>query len=62
MFGYVLYDIVHYMMHHYKMKSDYFKDMKAYHILHHYREPTKGYGITSKLWDCILDTKLNQAE
>ncbi|KAI9499351.1 hypothetical protein BDB00DRAFT_796457 [Zychaea mexicana] len=57
-FGYVLYDCVHYYLHHAKVFEFHFKEMKKYHMAHHYKNFDLGYGITSKVWDYIFGTVL----
>ena len=54
--GYLIYDMLHYAMHHYNFKSGIMKKVKQHHMVHHYDEPTKGYGVSSSLWDIILST------
>ncbi|KAF8945492.1 fatty acid alpha-hydroxylase, partial [Haplosporangium gracile] len=51
LFGYVLYDMTHYYLHHAKVFKIHFKEMKTYHLAHHYKNFEGGYGITSKIWD-----------
>ena len=52
--GYLVYDMMHYAMHHYNFKSTLMKKVKQHHMLHHYSDPTRGYGVSSKLWDAIF--------
>lgn len=52
--GYLIYDMLHYAMHHYNFKSGIMKRIKQHHMLHHYQDPDKGYGVSSSLWDIIL--------
>jgi sterol desaturase/sphingolipid hydroxylase (fatty acid hydroxylase superfamily) len=54
--GYLCYDMLHYAMHHYNFKSGIMKRIKQHHMLHHYQDPDKGYGVSSSLWDIILRT------
>ncbi|KAG5487705.1 hypothetical protein LSCM1_08069 [Leishmania martiniquensis] len=54
--GYVLYDQVHYHLHHRDPTNLYWKDLKKYHHAHHYVDDTRGYGITSKFWDIVFGT------
>jgi len=57
LFGYVIYDTMHYMLHHHRdFKIAYFRKMKRYHIHHHFRDTQNGFGITSKLWDSLFST------
>lgn len=54
--GYVGYDMTHYAIHHANFKTSFWKRIKQHHMLHHYDDPTKGYGVSSVLWDKILDS------
>jgi 4-hydroxysphinganine ceramide fatty acyl 2-hydroxylase len=52
--GYLVYDITHYAIHHFNFKSGLWKKVKRHHMLHHYSDPQKGYGVSSSLWDKIF--------
>ncbi len=52
--GYLTYDMMHYAMHHYNFKSNFWKRIKQHHMLHHYSDSTKGFGVSSSLWDEIF--------
>ena len=52
--GYLIYDMMHYAMHHANFKSGWFKRIKQHHMLHHYDDMSKGYGVSSVLWDKIF--------
>ncbi|KAH9477788.1 Ceramide very long chain fatty acid hydroxylase SCS7 [Psilocybe cubensis] len=54
---YIGYDCMHYALHHKKLPQ-YIKDMKKYHLAHHYKNFELGYGVTSKIWDYIFNTVL----
>lgn len=54
---YIVYDCMHYAMHHSKMPQ-YMKQMKVYHLQHHWKNYELGYGVTSKFWDVIMGTTL----
>lgn len=54
--GYLAYDMTHYAIHHANFKTSFWKRIKQHHMLHHYDDPTKGYGVSSVLWDKILDS------
>ncbi|KAI8976187.1 hypothetical protein BDB01DRAFT_899348 [Pilobolus umbonatus] len=58
MFGYVCYDMTHYYLHHSKVIPFHFREMKKYHLAHHYKDFEVGYGITSKMWDYVFNTVL----
>lgn len=52
--GYLIYDMMHYAIHHHNFKNPLFKKIKQHHILHHYADPSKGYGVSSALWDFVF--------
>ncbi|SEM37921.1 Fatty acid hydroxylase superfamily protein [bacterium A37T11] len=52
--GYLFYDMTHYAIHHANFKSGIWKTIKQHHMLHHYQDPAKGYGVSSALWDKIF--------
>jgi len=52
--GYLIYDMTHYALHHASFKSKFWVKLKKHHMLHHYSDPTKGYGVSSDFWDKIL--------
>ena len=54
--GYLVYDMTHYAIHHANFKTPFWKKIKQHHMLHHYDNPSKGYGVSSALWDKILDS------
>jgi sterol desaturase/sphingolipid hydroxylase (fatty acid hydroxylase superfamily) len=54
--GYLIYDMSHYAFHHLTFQSPLLKKLKQHHMRHHYHEPDKGYGVSSVLWDKILDS------
>ncbi|GHE23564.1 hypothetical protein GCM10017764_05320 [Sphingobacterium griseoflavum] len=54
--GYLIYDECHYAMHHANFKSGLFKKIKDHHMLHHYADPERGFGVSSSLWDAIFNS------
>lgn len=60
--GYLCYDMMHYAMHHYNFKSGIMKRIKQHHMLHHYQDPTKGFGVSSPLWDEVLGSRFSKKE
>ncbi|KAI9144848.1 hypothetical protein BKA69DRAFT_1025109 [Paraphysoderma sedebokerense] len=57
--GYIVYDLMHYFLHHGKPFIDHLREMKTYHLNHHYKNYELGFGITSKFWDKVFGTVLN---
>mmetsp|Transcript_15378 Transcript_15378/g.36498 ORF Transcript_15378/g.36498 Transcript_15378/m.36498 type:complete len:348 (-) Transcript_15378:420-1463(-) len=59
--GYMAYDLTHYYLHHSgKPCLSYFRELKTYHLNHHYKNHHLGYGITSKVWDFVFGTVLHE--
>lgn len=57
--GYIAYDMIHYHIHHSAVNEiAYLREMKRYHMKHHFRNSTMGYGVSSKIWDSVFDTTL----
>ncbi|KAJ3551009.1 hypothetical protein NM688_g4955 [Phlebia brevispora] len=57
---YVLYDCMHYALHHTRLPL-YMKEMKKYHLAHHYKNFDLGFGVTSKMWDYVFNTVVPRA-
>jgi len=62
LFGYILYDLTHYFIHHESPYFEYYKSLKKYHIMHHYINPHLGYGVSNKFWDYVFRTVLKDKE
>jgi sterol desaturase/sphingolipid hydroxylase (fatty acid hydroxylase superfamily) len=58
--GYLTYDMMHYAMHHYNFKSGIMKKVKQHHMLHHYQDPARGFGVSSTLWDEIMRSQFSR--
>ena len=54
--GYLFYDISHYAIHHFNMHSKFWLAIKNHHMLHHYQDEYKGYGVSSPFWDYVFRT------
>ncbi|KAJ1427006.1 hypothetical protein B484DRAFT_450446 [Ochromonadaceae sp. CCMP2298] len=56
--GFTFYDVLHFYLHHGAEKSNFshIRSMRQYHAIHHYKEPHRGYGVTTKFWDRIFGT------
>jgi len=54
--GYLFYDITHYAIHHFNMKSKLFLYIKNHHMRHHYQNADKGFGVSQPTWDYIFRT------
>lgn len=36
----------------------YYKELKKYHLQHHYADFENGFGVTSRFWDRVFGTEL----
>eukprot|EP01065_Artemidia_motanka_P036343 TRINITY_DN44271_c0_g1_i1.p1 TRINITY_DN44271_c0_g1~~TRINITY_DN44271_c0_g1_i1.p1 ORF type:complete len:392 (+),score=-73.15 TRINITY_DN44271_c0_g1_i1:83-1258(+) len=56
-FGYICYDLTHYFLHHRNLPF-YWRQLKKYHLQHHFMDYENGFGVTSRFWDKIFGTQL----
>jgi len=56
-FGYTLYDMTHYFLHHQNLPL-WYKALKKYHLEHHFLDYENGFGVTSRFWDRIFGTEI----
>ncbi|KAF7512628.1 hypothetical protein GJ744_000889 [Endocarpon pusillum] len=56
-FGYICYDLTHYFLHHRNLPS-YYRELKKYHLQHHFADYENGFGVSSRFWDWIFGTQL----
>ncbi|CAG8956463.1 hypothetical protein HYFRA_00003848 [Hymenoscyphus fraxineus] len=56
-FGYVCYDLTHYFLHHRTLPA-YWRELKKYHLQHHFMDYENGFGVTSRFWDSVFGTEL----
>lgn len=54
--GYVIYDCVHYWTHHGQPKTDFARFVKRLHMLHHFRDAERGFGVHAIWWDYVFGT------
>ncbi len=55
-FGYMVYDLIHFASHFANFKNGWFQRVKRSHLLHHYREPNSGFGLSTIFWDRVFGT------
>jgi sterol desaturase/sphingolipid hydroxylase (fatty acid hydroxylase superfamily) len=55
--GYVVYDMLHYSTHHFRVRWGIFQYVRRYHLYHHTQTPDLRFGVTSPLWDVVFGTK-----
>jgi sterol desaturase/sphingolipid hydroxylase (fatty acid hydroxylase superfamily) len=54
--GYVVYDELHYHLHHRMPTTRLGKLMRELHMRHHFQDDTTGFGISAPYWDVIFGT------
>ncbi|RLA53966.1 MAG: fatty acid hydroxylase [Gammaproteobacteria bacterium] len=54
--GYLIYDYIHYAIHHFPMKSPLANYLKICHLRHHFKTPDRCFGVSSPLWDIVFRT------
>jgi dihydroceramide fatty acyl 2-hydroxylase len=54
--GYLSYDMVHYYVHHAEPKTRLGLTLRRLHMLHHFRDPTRGFGVSVPFWDYVFKT------
>ena len=56
-FGYLIYDMMHYSIHHWtNMKIPLMRKIRRHHMAHHFRDTNKGFGVSTPAWDRVFRT------
>jgi len=56
MLGYLIYDMVHYYLHHGEPRTSAGRNLRRLHMLHHFHDAERGFGISAPWWDKIFRT------
>lgn len=56
LFGYVIYDLTHYALHHFSFKGDYFMKLRRHHMAHHFKTHNQRFGVSTWIWDDVFGT------
>jgi dihydroceramide fatty acyl 2-hydroxylase len=54
--GYVIYDMMHYYLHHFRPRGRLGRMLRERHMRHHFQDDTRGFGISAPYWDEIFRT------
>ncbi len=54
--GYLIYDYMHYYLHHAVPRTKLGKSLREQHMRHHFQDHRFGYGVSSPLWDAVFKT------
>jgi sterol desaturase/sphingolipid hydroxylase (fatty acid hydroxylase superfamily) len=58
--GYLLYDMIHYHLHHHRPKTTAGRWLRELHMRHHFQDHERGYGISAPYWDYVFRTALKR--
>jgi dihydroceramide fatty acyl 2-hydroxylase len=58
--GYLIYDMTHFYVHHYKPKTRAGKLVRELHMRHHFQDHTRGFGVSAPFWDYVFRTPLKR--
>jgi sterol desaturase/sphingolipid hydroxylase (fatty acid hydroxylase superfamily) len=59
--GYLVYDMLHYYLHHHRPRSAVGRWLRELHMRHHFQDDHVGYGISAPWWDHVFGTSKQQA-
>lgn len=54
--GYLLYDMVHFMLHHRLPKTRIGRRLRELHMRHHFEDDRHGFGVSAPWWDVVFGT------
>jgi dihydroceramide fatty acyl 2-hydroxylase len=54
--GYLAYDMVHYHVHHREPTTRFGRLLRRVHMLHHFRDHDRGFGVRAPWWDYVFGT------
>ena len=60
LFGYLVYDMTHYHVHHHKPGTRLGKLMRELHMRHHFQDDKRGFGVSAPFWDYVFGTPLRR--
>jgi sterol desaturase/sphingolipid hydroxylase (fatty acid hydroxylase superfamily) len=54
--GYLVYDMTHYYLHHFRPQGWLGRMLRERHMRHHFQDDTRGFGISAPYWDEVFRT------
>jgi len=54
--GYLVYDMTHYYLHHFRPRGRLGRMLRERHMRHHFQDETRGFGISAPYWDEVFRT------
>jgi dihydroceramide fatty acyl 2-hydroxylase len=58
--GYLVYDMLHFALHHRRPKSRLGRLLHELHMRHHFEDENRGFGVSAPWWDVIFATSANR--
>ena len=55
--GYVIYDTLHFALHHARPKSRVGRRLRELHMRHHFEDHERGFGVSAPWWDIVFNTR-----
>ena len=55
--GYVIYDTLHFALHHVRPRSRAGKRLRELHMRHHFEDHERGFGVSAPWWDIVFNTR-----
>ncbi|HLY94236.1 MAG TPA: sterol desaturase family protein [Gaiellaceae bacterium] len=55
-FGYLVYDMTHYALHHHHPRNRLGKWLRELHMRHHFEDDERGFGVSVPWWDIVFGT------
>jgi dihydroceramide fatty acyl 2-hydroxylase len=55
--GYVIYDTVHFALHHVTPKGRIGRRLRELHMRHHFEDHERGFGVSAPWWDIVFNTR-----
>jgi dihydroceramide fatty acyl 2-hydroxylase len=55
--GYVIYDTLHFLLHHTHPKGSVGRRLRELHMRHHFEDDERGFGVSAPWWDIVFRTR-----
>ena len=55
--GYLVYDMLHFHMHHHRPRTALGRKLRELHMRHHFQDHTTAFGVSAPFWDSVFRTK-----
>ena len=59
--GYLVYDTLHFALHHHRPRSRFGRFLHQLHMRHHFEDEHRGFGVSAPWWDLAFGTRVRRA-